>query len=99
MISYDNLYKPDEALSQLSQQEAQLLMAIDTQVILQILIKTGITTKEEIDLMRQKVATLPKYKTTLEVLKRERECMQNAKDNPREYLNALLKAKMNGDIE
>ena len=99
MISNDNLYKPDEALSQLSQQEAQLLTAIDTQVILQILIKSGITTKEEVDLMRQKVATLPKYKTTLEVLKKERECMRKAIDNPKEYLNALFKAKMNGDIK
>ena len=99
MLNNNDYYHPEEALSHISEQEAMLKTAMDVQVVLQLLISKGIVTQEEITDMRLKVANLPTYKVTLDKLKSERAAMEKAKVNPQEYLGALFKAKMNGDIK
>ncbi len=99
MLNNNDYYHPDKALSRISEQEAMLKIAMDVQVILQLLIAKGICTQEEISDMRLKVANLPTYKNTLNTLKTERAAMEKAQDNPQEYLGALFNAKMNGDIK
>ena len=99
MLNNNDYYHPEEALSRISEQEAMLKTAMDVQVVLQLLISKGLVTQEEIANMRLKVANLPTYKTTLDSLKSERAAMEKAKNNPEDYLTALFKAKMNGDIK
>lgn len=99
MLNNNDYYHPEEALSRISEQEAMLKTAMDIQVVLQLLIAKGIVKQEEIADMRLKVVNLPTYKATLDQLKSERTAMEKAKDNPNDYLKALLNAKMNGDIK
>ena len=98
MISENDYYHPKEALNRICEQESQLLTAIDTQTILQILLANNITTVDEINEMRQKVSNLPKYKVTLENLQKERKAMEHAIAHPDDYLKAIFNAKMNGDL-
>ena len=59
-----NPYNLDESKQDLIQMEAVFNTQVDTQVILQILIDKGICTREEIQLHRERVKQLPKYKAT-----------------------------------
>ena len=72
---------------------------MDVQVILQLLIKHGIVTQDEIADMRLKVAGLPTYKATLDNLTKEETAMNYAINHPEEHLKAILKAKMDGKIK
>ena len=94
-VSNDNFYKPEEALHELQVQETILKTAIDVQVVLRILVDKEIATRE----YREEVRDSPKYKIVLDDIKRQKVGFQAAKDNPQEYLQALLRAKMNGDIK
>ncbi|WP_182440326.1 hypothetical protein [Blautia obeum] len=48
---------------------------------------------------REEVRNSPKYKPVLEEIQRQTRGFEAAKDNPQEYLKAIFKAKMNGDIK
>lgn len=93
-VSNDNFYKPEEALHELQVQETILKTAIDVQVVLRILVDKEIATREEVQKYRE-----DKYKIVLDDIKRQKAGFQAAKDNPQEYLQALLRAKMNGNIK
>lgn len=41
---------------------------------------------------------MPKYKVVMDDIQRQKKGFQAAKDNPQEYLQAIMRAKMNGDI-
>lgn len=99
MVSNDKYYEPEEALHELMLQETIVNTAVDIQALLRILVDKEIVTREEIAQYREEVRNSPKYKTVIENIQREREGFQMAKDNPQEYLKALMKAKMNGDIK
>lgn len=99
MVSNDKYYKPDEALHELMLQETIVNTAVDIQVLLRILVDKEIITREEVGKYREEVRNSPKYKPVIENIQREKQGFQEAKDNPQEYLKALLKAKMNGDIK
>lgn len=98
-VSNDNFYKPDEALHELQAQETILKAAIDVQVALRILVDKGIVTRDEVKRYREEVNNSPKYKSAMEDIQRNKAGFQAAKDNPQEYLKALLKAKMDGKIK
>lgn len=98
-VSNDNFYKPEEALHELQVQETILKTAIDVQVVLRILVDKEIVTREEVQKYREEVSNSPKYKIVLDDIKRQKVGFQAAKDNPQDYLKALFKAKMNGDIK
>lgn len=98
-VSNDNFYKPDEALHELQAQETILKAAIDVQVALRILVDKGIVTRDEVKRYREEVNNSPRYKSAMEDIQRNKAGFQAAKDNPQEYLKALLKAKMDGKIK
>ena len=98
-VSNDKLYKPEEALHELQVQETILKTAIDVQVVLRILVDKDIVTREEVQKYREEVSNSPKYKIVIDDIQRQKAGFQAAKDNPQEYLQALLRAKMNGGIK
>lgn len=98
-VSNDKYYKPDEALHELMLQEAIVNTAVDIQALLQILVAKNIITREEVSEYREKVRNSPKYKATLDEIQRQKTTFQAAQSNPQEYLKAVLRAKMNGDIK
>lgn len=98
-VSNDNFYKPEEALHELQIQGTILKAAIDVQVALRILVDKEIVTREEVQKYREEVSNSPKYKIVLDDIKRQKVGFQSANDNPQDYLKALFKAKMNGDIK
>lgn len=98
-VSNGSYYKPDEALHELMIQETIVNVAVDVQVLLRILVDKGIITREEVNTYREEVRNSPKYKPVIDDIARQRAGFQAAKDNPQEYLKAILMAKMNGDIK
>lgn len=99
MLNNNDYYHPDEALSRISEQEAMLKTAMDVQVVLQLLIKHGIISQDEVSEMRLKVAELPTYKATLDNLSKEESAIKYAINHPEEHLKAMFKAKMDGKIQ
>ena len=98
-VSNDKFYKPEEALHELQVQETILKTAIDVQVALRILVDKEIVTREEVQKYREEVSNSHKYKIVLDDIKRQKVGFKAANDNPQDYLKALFKAKMNGDIK
>ena len=98
-VSNDKLYKPEEALHELQVQETILKTAIDVQVVLRILVDKEIVTREEVQKYREEVSNSPKYKIVIDDIQRQKAGFQADKDNPQEYLQALLRSKMNGGIK
>lgn len=98
-VRNDSYYKPDEALHELMIQEQILNTAIDIQSLLGLLVYKEIITKGEIDLFREKVKSIPKYKTALSEIDKQKRGFEAAKENPAEYLKAVFNAKMNGTIK
>ena len=98
-VSNDSYYKPDEALHELQMQETIMKALVDVQVVLRILVDKEIVTREEVQKYRNEVGNSPKYKPVLDDIQRQKRGFQAAKDNPQEYLKAILNAKMNGDIK
>ena len=98
-VSNDKFYKPEESLHELQVQQTILKTAIDVQVVLRILVDKEIVTREEVQKYREEVSSSPKYKIVLDDIKRQKAGFQAAKDNPQDYLKALFKAKMNGNIK
>ena len=93
-VSNEKFYKPEEALHELQVQETILKTAIDVQVALRILVDKEIVTSEEVQKYREEVSNSPKYKIVIDDIQRQKAGFQAAKDNPQEYLQALLRAKM-----
>lgn len=93
-VSNNSYYKPEEALQELQLQENILRSLIDVQAALRILVDKGIVTREEVN----EVSNSPKYKVVMDDIQRQKKGFQAAKDNPQEYLQAIMRAKMNGDI-
>lgn len=97
-VSNDKYYKPEEALQELQIQETILNVAVDVQALLRILVDKEIITREEVKQYREEVRNSPKYKVVLDDIQRQKFGFQAAKNNPQEYLKAILKAKMDGKI-
>ena len=93
-VSNEKFYKPEEALHELQVQETIIKTAIDVQVALRILVDKEIVTREEVQKYREEVSNSPKYKIVIDDIQRQKAGFQAAKDNPQEYLQALLMAKM-----
>ena len=97
-VSNNSYYKPEEALQELLLQENILRSLIDVQAALRILVDKGIVTREEVQKYRNEVSNSPKYKVVMDDIQRQKKAFQAAKDNAQEYLQAIMRAKMKGDI-
>lgn len=97
-VSNNSYYKPEEALQELLLQENILRSLIDVQAALRILVDKGIVTREEVQKYRNEVSNSPKYKVVMDDIQRQKKAFQAAKDNQQEYLQAIMRAKMKGDI-
>ena len=98
-VRNDKYYKPDEALHELMMQETIMNLAVDVQALLRILVEKEIITRDEVNAYREEVRNSPKYKPTIDAIRREKEGFTAAKQNPEEYLRAIFKAKMDGKIK
>lgn len=98
-VSNDKYYKPEEALHELMMQQTIVDTAVDIQVLLRILVDKEVISREEVNQYREEVRNSPKYKTVLDDIRRQRQMFQAAKDDPQGYLQAILKAKMDGKIK
>jgi FKBP-type peptidyl-prolyl cis-trans isomerase (trigger factor) len=94
-----NPYNMDESKQDLVKLEALFNAQVDTQVILQLLIDKGICTRSEINLHREKVKELPKYKATADYIKQSKETVDYYNKNPEQHLRDIFKAKMDGKIK
>ena len=97
-VSNNSYYKPEEALQELLLQENILRSLIDVQAALRILVDKGIVTREEVQKYRNEVSNSHKYKVVMDDIQRQKKGFRAAKDNQQEYLQAIMRAKMNGDI-
>jgi len=98
-VSNSSYYNPEEALKELQIQEQIVNALVETQTVLQLLVAKGIVTREEVSKTRTKVRNSSKYKPEIEAIQRQKHGFAAAKDNPQEYLKAILKAKMEGNIK
>lgn len=97
-VNSEKYYKPEEALQDLQIQETILNVTIDVQALLRLLVDKEIITREEVADYRNEVRNSPKYKVVADDIQRQKIGFKAAKDNPQEYLKAILKAKMDGKI-
>lgn len=94
-----NPYNMDETMQEMVQKEAIFNSQVDVQVLLQILIDKGICTRAEINLHREKVKELPKYKATADYIAQTKKMAEYYKANPEQQLKDIFKAKMDGKIK
>ena len=99
MLTNNANYNMDEALHEIEEKQLILDAKIDSQVVLQLLVKKGIVSREEVAEMRKTVANFPKYKATIEYLESAKQKAKYYQNNPSEHLRDLLKAKMDGTIK
>ena len=95
----DNIYDPDKLQSEAVQKKLMLDTAVDVQAILQILVSKEITTKEEVDKIRNIVKSQPKYKLAYDYINGIQTASETWKNDPQAYLKELLKAKMDGKVK
>lgn len=93
-----NSYNPKEALQELRYQEQIINSLVESQVVLQLLVKHNIVTRDEVSEMRNIVRNSEKFKVVIDDIENQKNAYQAAVDNPQEYLKAMMKAKMEGKI-
>lgn len=89
-------YHPKSLKEDAIQKKLMLDTAVDVQTIMQILVKNNIATKEEIDEIRIKVKSLPKYKAAYEMVENINMASELYKNDPQAYLKALFNDKLHG---
>lgn len=94
-----NPYNMDETMQEMVQKEAIFNTQVDIQVLLQIIIDKGICTRSEINLHREKVKDLPKYKATADYINQTKQMVEYYKSNPEQQLKDVFKSKMEGKIK
>ena len=93
-----NIYDMDETIDETQKTRLLLDVKVETQLILQLLVKKGLVTKEEIVEMRKTVKNSPSYKPMYEVLDRIEDRANYYNDNHEQHLKDLFNVKLNGDI-
>lgn len=91
-----NIYKPEEMKDDAAEKLLLLNTAVDVQAVLQLLISKEIITKEELDIMREKVRSIPKYAAAYKYIGQQKATADLWEKDPQSYLKAILKAKMDG---
>ena len=97
MLSRDANYDMDKALSEIEIKRLLLDVKVETQVILQLLVKHNVVKPEEVQEMRQIVKSSRNYRRLYEYFDRAQDSANYYKDNPQEHLKELLRRKFNGE--
>lgn len=92
-----NSYKPDEALQELRYQEQIVNALVESQVVLQLLVKHNIVTREEVADMRRTVRSSDKFRLAINDIEMQKAAYEFAKENPKEYYRAMFDAKIKGE--
>lgn len=99
IFSRDANYDMDSALNEINEKKLLLDVKVETQLILQLLVSKGITTREEVSAMREKVKKSPNYKPLYEYFEQAEQKANYYKNNPEQHLKDVFAAKMNGTIK
>lgn len=94
-VNKGTVHDPDEALHELMLQEAVVNTAVDTQVILRILVDKGIVTRDEVNEYRKEVRSSSKYSAAIQSIEEQKKAFQLAKDNPDLYYKAIFNSMLN----
>ena len=86
MLSKYANYDMSKALSEIEMQRLLLDVKVETQVILQLLVKHNIVTREEVQEMRKVVNGSKNYKLMYEYLDNATQTANYYKENPQEHL-------------
>ena len=97
MLSRDANYDMSKALNEIEMKKLLLDVKVETQVILQLLVKHSIIIPEEVQEMRSVVKGSKNYKSLYEYLDNATQVANYYKENPQEHLKELLKRKLNGE--
>ena len=88
-------YKPESLKEDAAMKQTIVNTAIDIQSVLQLLIHKEIITLDELNEMREKVKTLPKYKASLQYIQNINNAADLYEKDPQAYLKALFNEKLN----
>lgn len=97
MLSRDANYDMSKAFNEIEMKRLLLDVKVETQVILQLLVKHNIIKPEEVQDMRQIVKSSRNYRGLYEYLDNAQDIANYYKDNPEEHLKELLRRKVNGE--
>ena len=89
-------YKPEQLKEEALTKQLIVNTAIDIQSVLQLLIQKKTITQDELNEMRAKVRTLPKYQASLRYIQGINDAADLYEKDPQAYLKALLEEKMRG---
>ena len=90
-----NNLNPKEALQELRYQEQIVNSLVDSQVVLQLLVKHNIVTRDEVSEMRNIVRNSPKFKPVISDIEEQKKMYTYAIEHPEEYLRSMMNAKLN----
>lgn len=99
MLSRNANYDMDTALSEINEKKLLLDVKVETQLILQLLVRKGIVTRDEVQITRETVKNSPGYKPLYEYFERAEQTANYYKENPEQHLKDIFAAKMNGEIK
>lgn len=97
MFSRDANYDMSKAVSEIEIKRLLLDVKVETQVILQLLVKHSIIKPEEVQEMRQIVKSSRNYRSLYDYLDKSQDIANYYNDNPQEHLKELLRRKFNGE--
>lgn len=97
MFSRDANYDMSKAVSEIEIKRLLLDVKVETQVILQLLVKHSIIKPEEVQEMRQIVKSSRNYRSLYDYLDKAQDIANYYNDNPQEHLKELLRRKFNGE--
>lgn len=96
MLTSDQMCNLESTERELNDREFLIKTAIDVQATLQILLKKGIISQDELDKERGNVSTkIPKYRDALTYISQTRSEINYYKENPQAMLRAAFAAKLN----
>ena len=89
-------YKPENLREDAFMKKSIVNTAIDVQSVLQLLIQKEVITQDELNNMRAKVRSLPKYKSSLDYVQSINDAAELYEKDPQAYLKMLFADKMRG---
>ena len=97
-LSANQFQNVKQTAEELQEKLSVLNTAIDTQVILHILLDKGICTLDEINEYREKTRNFPKYKASYQYITEAIQELNEYAENPQSILKKMMDEKLKGGI-